>query len=353
MHSHGTRPRPHGWPVRLGAVGLFIASLACSGSFSSFFGSEPVPSDLAQARQELADGRLPEATTSFRTLHEAHPASIDAASGYAYTLLLAGQLEQADAVLAQVDFGSAEIALRRALLALRRGDLDQVRDLGLASGLPAGQLMAAEVRIIDLELEPAIATLTGVAAGEGVEATTARDYLDLLQHEDPLYQSLANPVALWSLGKRQDACEGAESFLGKMDATPERSEALLLWSGRAVTSGLAPLARSMIDEVVSLPKDQQWRKIATEALIDIAEGESERGLATFQRLRTAKGVPADGLDDARVTACSLARDEATASALVQGLNSPGAARCLMQVGANDAARTRNAGPALGRLLENL
>lgn len=325
--------------------------LGCMG----LFGSQPLPEDLAVARQQLADGQLPEATTSFKTLFDAHPNSTDAASGYAYTLMLAGRTDEADAVLATLDYGrSSEIALRRALLARRVGNFDGVRDHGLRSGTDAGKIMAAEVQIIDLELDQATATLNEVASGASVEAATAREYLALLQNEDSIYRTLANPVALWSLGKRQDACEGAEILLRKLPADARRSELLLLWAGRAVTSGQPRIARSMVEEAVGLPPELKWREQATLAMIDIAEGNAKSGIAIFDRLLAQKkGVPADGLDDARVTACALATDPTTAQRLVRGLNSPGAARCLLQAGAVEAARTRTAPNALGRMLENL
>lgn len=346
---HGTRPRPARWRGPLVVVGWLVTTLACTGLFDA----APDPQALAAARQLVDEGRLPEARSSYEALAAEHPNAADVAVGQAYLSLLAGRLQEADEALARVDFGSGEVTLRRALIAQRQDELDKARDFGLASGLPTGQLLAAEVDIIDLELEQAIQTLQGVAAGEGTEATTARAYLGLLQHDDPLYQSLANPIALWALGKRQDACEGAERFLSTMPATPERDEDLLLWAGRAVTSGMPRLARSMLDQVVDLPNAQRWRLHATRAMIDVAEGQPKQALATFAQLGRDPDVPVDGLEDARVTACFLALDEATATALLGDLNTPGAAHCLLQAGRPDAARIRSTGPALGHLLENL
>ncbi|MEO0603995.1 MAG: tetratricopeptide repeat protein [Myxococcota bacterium] len=341
------------YPARLLTLAVALvasgALLACTG----FFASEPTPTELAAARQQLADGQLPEAMATFQALHTAHPGSAEAASGLAYTLLLADRLAEADAVLAGVG-QSSEVALRRALIAKRRGDFDGVREHGLASATPVGKVLAAEVLLIDLEVPRAVEVLSEVAATDGAAAGTAGEYLALVQHEDPIVRSLANPVALWSLGARQDACEGADRILRKLAADEDRSRRLLLWAGRAVTSDLPRIARGMVDEAVSVPAEHRWRAQATLAMVEVAEGNAKEGLRIFDSLRSARrGVPVDGLDDARITACGLARDPAVAQRLVDGIDTPAAARCLLEAGAVEAARSRRSGPALGRLLENL
>jgi len=325
-----------------------VALLACSG----MLGGDPLPEDLAAAQQQLSDGMLPEATAAYRELHEDHPGSPEAAIGYAYTLALQERYAEADAALASVA-SSPDVLLRRALLARRQGLYDAVRELGLASDTPAGRVLAAEVMIIDLDLTAAIETLSAVG-GDGPEASTAAGYLELLQHSDPVYRSLASPIALWSLGERKDACEGADRFLAKLPPGDDRNRRLLLWAGRAATSGMPRVARSMLDELGGAPDAQGWRERATRALVAMAEGDSDQALAILEGLRQARsGVPDDGLEDALVTACSLTRDPAVAQRLVRGVNTPAAARCLRDAGAVEAARTRQSGPVLGRMLENL
>lgn len=339
-------------PTLVAAVLVLLVGLGCTGVVDTFL-PQPDAQSLEQAHQQLADGQLPEARASFAALHAQFPRSVEVASALAYVQVLAGRPDEADQVLAGVR-QSSEVVLRRALVAKRRAALDDVREYGLSSGTLAGKLFAAEVMIVDLELERALTTLGEVAATDGVEGATARNYLALLQHEDPRLRALANPVALWSVGKHRDACEGADRVLRKLDADAQRSEQLLLWAGRAVTVGLPRIARSMVEEAVSLPREQSWRAQATLATVEIAEGDNVAGLRIFEALRSAKsGAPIDGVDDARVTACALARDPATAARLVEGLESPGAARCLLAAGAIDAARERPSAPALGRLLENL
>ncbi len=344
-------------PARMLTLAVAVLGLAlglgCT-SVTDWLVPAPRPEDLAVARQLLDDGHLPEAMASYRDLNQAFPGSVEAATGLSYTLLLAGRLGEADVVLAGVR-QSSEVALRRAELARRRDLLDEVRTHGLASGTPAGQVLAAEVMIVDLDLARAIEVLATVAETDGTAAATARRYLGLLQHEEPQVRALANPVALWALGKRREACEGADRFLRKLDADAARSELLLLWAGRAVTSGLPRVARGMVEEAVNLPRELQWRARATLAMVEIAEGDPESGLRTFDALRSrGSGVPVDGLDDARVTACGLARDAGVAERLVEGLDSPAAASCLVRIGAIEAARDRVAtGGALGRMLEKL
>jgi hypothetical protein len=68
--------------------------------------------------------------------------------------------------------------------------------------------------------------------------------------------------------------------------------------------------------MVVTPPEQQWRKLATQALIVCAEGKATECLAEFDVLTALPRVPIDGLADARATAAMLiAKDDpATATA---------------------------------------
>lgn len=344
------------------ALALLGWTLGCA-SIQDLIGGATDEELVAPAEALLTAGDLPGAASLYAQLASENPQSVAAATGHAYLQLLAGDFTGADATLAAVEpFAGeqvGEIRLRRALVALRTGDadkLDQVRELGQSSGLPEGRLLAAEVMLVDLASEDAIALLRELSTGGGAVGQTAGEYLELLQSGDQYKIGLAEAAALWALGDRGGACDAVEdSLVGLAEDDPDKGALTLLWAGRAVTSGRPAVARRVL-EGASTPPDQVWRLRATQAMIDLAEGNVDGAVSTFETLREAaadpaNGVPTDGLQDAIATACALSGNPEVAQRLIGETESPAAARCLLQAGAAGAARQHAPEGSLRTFLE--
>lgn len=328
---------------RIIPLALVLASmLAC-------FGSGEVKTDAAEA--QLKSGDLAGAQTAYAGLAKDHPDAVNVAVGQAYMQMLAGDYEGADKTLQAVEDkagdAAGEIKLRRALVALRSGNLDDVKKYGKESGLPAGQVLAAEVHLVDAEADDAITLLKLAKTDQGEVGATAQQYLDLLQSGGAVQTGLAEATAIWAVGQRGTACDVAEEIVKALPDGPDKADALLLWAGRAVTSGRSGIATSLLDELdlVGAPKGQEWRVQATRAMVFIAEGQDDEGLARFKALDqaiTAGFAPWQGVADAKATAAALAKDKATARALLKGAEGVPAARGLYAAGAGKLAR--NAAP---------
>ncbi len=332
---------------------------------SDLFGEDD-SEQVAPAEELLRQGDLPGAEALYRELVAASPGSVQAHVGFAYTQVLAGDLGGADATLMAAEalavgdeIQIGEIKLRRALVALRSRDLDVVKQLGAASGLPEGLLLAAEVHLIDLESDQAMAILTEIAEAPGAVGQTASEYLRMHQSGDQIQAGLAEATALWALGERESACEAAEDLVKALPAdadAEDKDEQLLLWAGRAVTSGLPGVARSLIDEMAFPPDGQQWRLSATKAMVALSEGETDQAMAIFDALKSGAesgDVPRQGLDDALSTACVLTDRIDVAKKLVEGVESAGATKCLVDAGAVDEAQRHAPEGTLKAFLENM
>lgn len=310
----------------------------------------------AQAEGMLAAGDLPGAADAWAAAAADDPAAVCVATGHAYSLLLQGDTTAADAALAAAQEGAGDAApmihLRRALVALQAGNLDAVREHGEASGLPQGQLLAAEVALADGEREEALGLLEQARSGGGEVAATAGAYADLINDSDPLVAGLSEAQALWALGERKVAVQSVEELVKNLgDDRGDREEQLLLWAGRAASVGQTEVARSLMDALIFAPEGQQWRRIATRAIIACAEGEGETCLTQFEALEG--NAPSDGLADARATAAVLiaGQDDATAKQLASPYISNAAARALVETGDLDAARESAPGGVLSDYLK--
>ncbi|MBX2799177.1 MAG: hypothetical protein KTR31_16000 [Myxococcales bacterium] len=339
---------------------LFVAllllgfGLACSGG--SLFGDDVAV--IAEGRGMLEAGDLPAAQAEFAQVYAENPTSVSAATAFAYSQVLAGDLKGADRTLASIEPSASdrlgEVRLRRALVALRARDLDAVRKHGSSSELPEGMLLAAEVHLIDLESEAAAEMLRRVQASGGPAGATAQQYLNMINSGDPNLASLADTTALWALGERRAACEAAEELVRELSVDAGRDEQLLLWAGRAATSGLPTVARSLLDAISFPPEGQSWRVKATYAMVDLLDGRTDRAMSTFEALQKgaeAGDVPREGLSDALATACGLIKDPELASRLVQRVESAAAARCLMLAGDVETARAHAPSGPLSNFLE--
>lgn len=333
---------------------LLSASLA--GCFL-FGGDEKARQAAAEAEALLKAGDLPGADARYLAASEEHGPQVDVATGAAFLALQRGDLAAADRLLANAEEKAGdrlpEIKLRRALVAQRAQDLEQVKAHALASGLPQGALLAAEVALADGEREEAQALLQQAKAGGGAIAEVADGYLRLLSATDPLVAGLSEAQALWALGTRKVAVRSVEEVVRNL---PEdfagRDEQVLVWAGRAATVGETAVARNLIDSLIFAPEGQQWRKVATIGLIACAEGDGATCLRTLKSLEGT--APEDGLADARATAAVLIaeRDPEVARKLAGPYISNAAARALLEAGDASAARESSPGGVLGQYLSS-
>ena len=335
---------------RPGVLSLAIAlafALACTAGDSA---------ELTKAGDEkLKKNDLPGASAEYDKARKDNPESVYAAQADAYTLMLQGKYADADKALSDAASHTedpnvkGEIEMRRAIVALRAGKLDDVKTHGAASKLPAGEVLAAEVHLVDAESDEARKLLNDASKDNGVVGETAKGYLALLDSDNPLDQTLAEATALWSLGQRDTAVETAEEIVkGLPEEREDKNTLLLLWAGRAVTSGRPGIATGMLDAMGAPPEGQAWRVQATRAMIAIAEGDNQTGIDIFTQLSQA-GAPADGLSDALATAAALTNDPTTAQMLAGAVEGNTGARGLEAGGAHDAAVEKAKG-AYGKYL---
>lgn len=293
-----------------------------------------------EVKQELKQGNLSSAEQKLVQTVQANPADVEAAEHLAYAQMMRGDYAAADGTLKNALEGAAEekkpgLNLRRAIVALRARDLDSVRVHGLASGLPEGLLLAAEVEIQDLNDEEARKLLEQLQNNPGVVGATATKYLELY-NGSPEMNSLADVTALWALGLRKEACDNASQVIPDLPDDEAKAPLMLLWAGRAVTSGQVEVASALLAEMPP-PSDpeQRWRYVATQAIVAIAEGRYSEGISKLDALEGA--APADGLADARATAAAVSGDPEIAKQIVGDLESVSVFMGLREAGAQDAA----------------
>jgi hypothetical protein len=297
-----------------------------------------------KADEALKKGDVASAAAAYVSGYAEKPESINLAVGASYAAYVAGDYGLADSILASVEPEAGElkgdIQLRRALVALRVGDLDLVRTLGETCGHPAGQLLAAEVALADGEREAAEPLLEAAAQFRGQIGDSALAYLKWLKDSDPLVQGLSEAEALWSLGQRNVAARSVEELLRSMGEGAE--SLMLLWAGRAASVGEVATATALVDLVQFAPDGQAWRVDATRALIACAEGEADLCGSILDKMR---GAPPAGAESARATAATLLaeHDAFDAREIVGDLRSAAAARALLA--ADDRAAAKLAVPA--------
>jgi tetratricopeptide (TPR) repeat protein len=328
------------------AAALLLGATGCE-QIQALMGGGDTPEITKDADDLLAKGDLPGASAKYAEIAGAHPDAAYARQGEAYALLLEGKYDEADKALQAAEASATatadpkimgEIKLRRAIVALRKQDLDSVKQHGAASNLPAGQVLAGEVHLADAEPDEALKLFKAASGAGGIVGETAQGYISMLESQDPVTQGLAEATALWALGQRETAVESAEELVKSLpEEREDKSALLLLWAGRAVTAGRPASATGMLDAMSFPPEGQAWRVQATKAMVAIAEGNNEEGLALFAALESG-GAPADGLADAKATAAALAKDKDTAKALVASLESAAVARGLWEAGAPQAAK---------------
>lgn len=314
-------------------------------------GAGDSPEITKDADDKLSAGDFPGAASAYADIATKNPDSSFAQQGLAYSKLLEGDYDAADKALAIAEGKVtdkpdevAKIKLRRAIVALRKGDLDNVKLFGKASGLPAGAVLAGEVFLSESENDEAISLFKKAAAdGDGAVKETAETYLKMLESDDGPTQGLAEATAAWALGLRQNAVEVAEELVKELpEDQADKGELILLWAGRAVTSGRAQTAANLLDALAAPPEGQAWRMQAIRAMIMVADGDVDGAANTLDALELA-GAPADGLADARATAAALAKDGEAAKRLAGSVSTVAVARGLFEAGATDEAKSRASG----------
>jgi thioredoxin-like negative regulator of GroEL len=327
---------------------LFFFSLTGCETIQGLIGGDGPESALAEASATLVGGDLPSASDAYASVLLAHPDNVDAATGAAYTALLQGDTDSADASLAAVEATAgerlSEVQLRRALVALQARDLEKVREYGEASATPEGLLFAAEVALADGEREDAAELLARVSGGTA--GLTAQAYIALIEDADPLVAGLSEAQALWALGEHKIAVRSVEELIKALpDAREDRDEMLLVWSSRAASVGETDTARSLLESVIFPPKGQAWRKVATQAIIACAEGDAETCTSLLDKLEG--NAPTDGIADACATAAVLIASDnpEVARELAGRYTSNASARALHEAGdRSGAAESASDGP---------
>ncbi len=295
------------------------------------------------AEAQLVGGALPAAADAWEQAALDHPTDVDAASGAAYGHLLQGNYEAADAALAQAQEAAGErqgeVRMRRALVALRAGNLEAVKEHALASGLPAGKLLAGEVALADGERDEGAALLKEARGAGGAVGAAASGYLDLLEDAEPMVALLSEAQALWSLGERKVAVKSADDLVRNLpEERADKPAQLLLWAGRAASVREVDVAQGILDAMLFPPDGQAWRKIATQGIIHCAAGRADDCVRLLTQLEGS--APEDGLADARATAAFLIAkvDGDAARKLAGPYVSNAAARALYEAGDISAAR---------------
>jgi tetratricopeptide (TPR) repeat protein len=334
---------------------FLLSTLALSGcdAVTGLIGGADTKEVYAAGEASLRQGDLPAAADQWEEAQVAHPEDVDIATGAAYALLLKGDTAAADAVLAAAE-GKAgdrlpEIKLRRALVALEDGNLDAVGEHALASGLPQGMLLAAEVAMADGETDAAVNLLGGAKDAGGQVGRLAGEYLERLSSDDTMVSGLCEAEALWALGVRKVAVQSADELVrGLPEDLDEKPELLLTWAGRAVAVGEAEIAQGLLDPLTFPPDGMKWRMDAVQAMIYCVNGEYDACQSSFEKVD--KAGPTAGVADARATAAYLIANDSpeVAKALVGSIQTNAAARALLETG--DAAAAKEASP--GGVLDN-
>ena len=304
----------------------------------------------------LKAGDLPGAAAAYDAANKEYPDSVDAAVGAAYLALLAGDTARADQILAAIEpkakEGAPQVKMRRALVALRARELEKVKEYAAASGLPAGKLLIAEVNLADGERDAAKTALGEAKAAGGPVAEAASAYLALIDDPNPMVAGLSEAQALWVLGERKVAVKSAEELvLNLPDDRADRDELMLVWAGRAASTGETAIARTLLDATIFPPEGQAWRKVATQAIAACADGDTAGCTSLFDSL---EGVaPEDGLADARATAAVLLapKDQEAARQLAGPYVTNATARALLEAGDASAASAAAPGGNLASYLK--
>ena len=323
--------------------------IACSGGEEEAKAppADPGAGAVQAAEASLRAGDLAAAEASFQQVLATTPTHLDAAIGASYLAMLRGDAKGADAILAAAEAGAGDalgtVKVRRAMLAVELGDMAAVRSHGEASGLPQGHLLAAEAAMAGAEVDAAITLLESASAGGGAAASTAKHYLDLLNHDDFGRAAVAELYALWAMGSREAAAKSAPDVVsGLDDAAEDKGAELLFWAGRAASVGEAEAAAHLLSALSGKPPGQAWRVNATQTLVDCADGDAESCTSGLETISSVAPFTA-ALHTRATAALALGRSDAAAGlALLSGHPGEATARAALELG--DVALARELAP---------
>jgi putative thioredoxin len=129
---------------------------------------------VAMGEQVLAEGDAPRAVSIFRQIHEMAPDDPQVVGGLARSLVAAGEIEEATAILERV---SPELA-KKAEVARARAALD------LSAAAPAGDIAALEARVMaDPDDHEARLELAGARSAGGDRDGAADALLEIIQRD--------------------------------------------------------------------------------------------------------------------------------------------------------------------------
>ncbi|HCH64166.1 MAG: hypothetical protein CL927_09905 [Deltaproteobacteria bacterium] len=341
------------------AVGciLFLGVLSLVGcdAVTDMMGGGGGADAYAAGEASLRSGDLPAAADHWEQAQIDHPGDSQVATGAAYSLLLKGDTDAADAALAAAEASAGDqlpsIKMRRALVALEAGHLDMVGEHAKASGLPVGMLLAAEVAMADGETDEAIGLLREAQKAGGEVRQLASKYLDLLESDEPMVAGLCEAEALWALGVRKVAVQSADELVrGLPDDLESKPELLLSWAGRAVSVRESEIASGLLAGLTFAPDGMKWRKDAVQAMILCVDGDGDGCQSAFDKVDRIS--PVAGAADARATAAYLIADDQpeVAKALLEGVESNAAARALLETGDAGAAKAASPGGVIDNYL---
>jgi tetratricopeptide (TPR) repeat protein len=303
----------------------------------------------SEAEAKLKAGDLDGAAALYEAALQKSPTQVDLVCGAAYLKLLQGNPAAADTLLASAEATAGarlgEIKMRRALVAMKTGDLDSIRKFATDAGSPEARLILAEAMLADGDKAAARTQLDPLQSEAGPVGDTAKAYLGLLNDPNSDVAGLAEVEALWALGQRPIAVRAvAENVRAYAEAREDGSEQLLIWAGRAATVGEPEIATNLLDAITVAPPGQAWRLQATRALVLCAEGNGAECMSSFEKIGPIS--PADGYADARATGAILIaeRDAETAKQLLAGQSGDAAARAWALLGDLQSAGTASVDP---------
>ena len=306
---------------------VLINMLAC--------GSADKSAELQNAKQLLATGEFSKANTVYAAIIQEDPQNVDAVIGASYVHLLAGEYDQAEKLLAAVTSSDASVAnnilLRRAIIAVRKQDFETAQALAKQSNTDFGKILAAEIYLLDTETDEALELLDSVSASEHKKLVS--NYIQLLRHESPWMQSLAESQAAWALRDYKLAVKSASGLLKKVqDDLPNYSEESLIWASRAIALGEAELAQDILNTPgLDIPSNLVWKKTAIEGMVLCLSGDISGGLSMIASLESV--VSTAGMQNIyATTAVVMARKNLSSSALQEKLAGTAGAVALQQLG---------------------
>ena len=279
-------------------------------------GTKDQTAEVNAASTQLQQGSFSTAQTSYDAILTADANNVDAAIQAAYVYLLQGQYDKSEAILNAVVTEDAavqqDLQLRKAIVKITAGQFDQAKDFAQQSNSDFGKIIAAEVSLLDGEVDDAIGFLEGVSSSQ--YKILAKDYLSLLNSEYTALQDLAEAQASWALKEYRLAIDSAETAFDSLKGNEEAKQAMnsredmtLLWASRAVVVGKPEIATKILSTNTKYSSANEWRKESIEAMVLCANNQVDEAVKIFAKLE--QNVKHSGLHDAIATAVIIIAEQ--------------------------------------------